>query len=433
MYAYSWRISVLILLIIFSCNSENNEIKYDDILNLDHIDNLHSVVTINDTLQIGTIAIYADHPDYHPVTASGEGYTCIDDVARTIVLYSDKDILKSEKDAYQKLEHWIGFVIYMQSENAYFYNFLNDDQSINKTGQTSVNRPDWWSWRALWSLEEAYPFIKKKNHQLATEIQHTSNRLVEVLLKDFVSLEENELEMEGLSVPGWLPGGTAADQAAVLLLGLELYYGRTQDQEVKSLMEKLARGIMLMQHGDEKQWPYGAFFSWKNIWHAYGNIQAYALLKTGERLNNKSMKESALKEVDHFYDFVIKEGFLNYFTAEKIDSNYGLKEKQQFPQIAYGIRPMVYACLEAYSLTGDDEYVLRAIKLASWLFGKNEAGINMYDPASGRCYDGLESADKFNKNSGAESTIEALLTIQAFQKYGIKPQYFHKILKEYTK
>ncbi len=35
----------------------------------------------------------------------------------------------------------------------------------------------------------------------------------------------------------------------------------------------------------------------------------------------------------------------------------------------------------------------------------------MYDPHTGRCFDGINSTDKINENSGAESTIEALLTL----------------------
>jgi len=35
----------------------------------------------------------------------------------------------------------------------------------------------------------------------------------------------------------------------------------------------------------------------------------------------------------------------------------------------------------------------------------------MYFPLSGICYDGINSQNVINKNSGAESTIEALLSL----------------------
>jgi len=40
----------------------------------------------------------------------------------------------------------------------------------------------------------------------------------------------------------------------------------------------------------------------------------------------------------------------------------------------------------------------------------------MYDPKTGRCYDGIVSKNNVNKNSGAESTIEALPSLQVFNK-----------------
>jgi hypothetical protein len=45
---------------------------------------------------------------------------------------------------------------------------------------------------------------------------------------------------------------------------------------------------MLMQKGDANNYPYGAFMSWQNLWHAWGNNQAYALLKAGQTFNEQS-------------------------------------------------------------------------------------------------------------------------------------------------
>ena len=43
----------------------------------------------------------------------------------------------------------------------------------------------------------------------------------------------------------------------------------------------------------------------------------------------------------------------------------------------------------------------------------------MYDHLTGRAYDGINSTSKTNYNSGAESTIEALLSIQAIESNAI--------------
>jgi len=83
------------------------------------------------------------------------------------------------------------------------------------------------------------------------------------------------------------------------------------------------------------------------------------------------------------------------------------------------MRPMIYACVEAYKITKDEKYINQADALACWFFGKNPAKVVMYNPKpdlrKGLVYDGINSADSWNKNSGAESTIEALLALLEIQ------------------
>ena len=78
---------------------------------------------------------------------------------------------------------------------------------------------------------------------------------------------------------------------------------------------------------------------------------------------------------------------------------------------------MVFAAAEAFQLTGEKKYADIAGLMAAWLLGANEAGINMYDKSTGRGYDGIIGKDSINYNSGAESTIEALLTLQKVESY----------------
>ncbi len=51
----------------------------------------------------------------------------------------------------------------------------------------------------------------------------------------------------------------------------------------------------------------------------------------------------------------------------------------------------------------------------SWYFGNNMADTQMYYPDSGRTYDGINGpvAWRVNRNSGAESTIEGLMSMSA--------------------
>jgi hypothetical protein len=257
---------------------------------------------------------------------------------------------------------------------------------------------------------EEYGSLNVKN---ALKIKNASARLADKIFNDFSVDDRKTNESEGVLLPDWLPGETAADQSGDLILALEKYYTRMKDPRAADLINQLAEGILVMQAGDSLNFPYGAFLSWRNTWHAYGNVQAYALMRAGILLNNQHYIDKALVEVDNFYPWLIKNGYLNYFNLKKSEGKYEITEQQKFPQIAYGIRPMVWACMEAYRITGKEKYLNMANEVSGWFKGKNDAGKMMWDPASGRCFDGIISNEKLNLNSGAESTIEALLALQA--------------------
>jgi hypothetical protein len=67
------------------------------------------------------------------------------------------------------------------------------------------------------------------------------------------------------------------------------------------------------------------------------------------------------------------------FSLKKDKNRLTLANEQQFAQIAYGIRPMIFAALEAYDITANEKHMAVAVELAGWFSGKNDAGIVMYD------------------------------------------------------
>ena len=381
-------------------------------LNMSHLDHLYAEVNLANGTKAGIVHIYSEYPDYSYTIEPKEGFACVDDLARAAVLLANCPDDSFSKSRMTALDKMMDFLLYMQSDSGYFYNFIWNDGSINKTYRTSLPSPDWWSWRSFWAMEE-FAALNEKN---AGKIEKASKELAERIFEDLGTADRSVSEVEGVQLPTWLPGKTASDQAGVLILALEKYYTRTLDSRATALITQLVEGIIVMQAGDSLNFPYGAFLSWNNTWHAYGNIQAYALLRAGVLLNNTNLIDKALVEVDNFYPWLMKNGFLNYFTIKRTEGKYEITEQEKFPQIAYGIRPVVYACAEAYRITGKDKYLIMAKEAAGWLAGKNPAGKVMWDPATGRCFDGIISNDKINMNSGAESTIEALLTLQAIEK-----------------
>jgi hypothetical protein len=303
----------------------------------------------------------------------------------------------------------------MQSGNGYFYNFLQAGNVINKTGITSIDQPKWWSWRALQALTEAVPVISTKNALLAGQANAAVIKLVNVIKQDLVNKPLTTISVSGMDVPQWLPEG--ADQAATMILGLIPYCQATNDIAIKNYIRKLADGIILMQHGDATHFPYSSFLSSGNTWHAYGNDQASAIFETGMFLNDTSYTNRAMAEVNNFYPWLINNGLKNAFDVSFGNNVFTSLNTKEFEQIAYGIRPMVFAAIDAYIITNDEKYADMAGRLAAWFLGKNSATANMFSINTGRCFDGINTGNNVNKNSGAESTIEALLTMQRVSNY----------------
>ena len=402
-------LSLIVVVIVLTACINNPEQEHQGIINLEHLKHLYAAIKLENGKEVGVINIYSEYPDYNFEIEPNEGFTCVDDVARAMII--DAIRFSENKDIQAKYDFMAEFLLYMQAENGYFHNFIWHDLSINKTYRTSLAEPNWWSWRAFWALSN----YKGKNQQLAEKTKQACERLTENIFQLFLNQPLITDTINGVKVPTWLPLGTAGDQAAILILGLEGYYQYVKkDERVLQVIERLAEGLKKTQKGDTTTFPFGVYLSWQNMWHAYGNNQAYAMLKAGRLLDRKDYIESALMEIEYFYPYLIKENFPAYFRIKKVDGRFEIVDQKQFPQIAYGFRPMIWSCIEAFVVTGEKKYLQRAEEIVEWFSGKNIANQQMYNPATGRCYDGIVSETEVNRNSGAESTIEALLSLQAF-------------------
>ena len=140
------------------------------LVNLSHLNYLYTPVTFSTGTNAAGIYIYAEAPDYHLVAAAGEGFTCVDDVARAAQVYLRSGKFLADTSIQNKTYNLIRFILEMQSANGYFYNFIFPGNTINTNGVTSINNANWWSWRALYTLSEASPLVRTKNVQLADKI-----------------------------------------------------------------------------------------------------------------------------------------------------------------------------------------------------------------------------------------------------------------------
>lgn len=406
------------LLFISCTKSEDSPVVVTPVersINLKHFNNLYKEIDFKGK-KAAMVCIYSEFPGYLPLEDADEGISCVDDVARAVIMLTEYvNVYGNESSSIDKIKRLTEFVLAMQNDNGYFNNFIFWDKTINSWHPTSVAQLNWWSLRALWGLETAYPLLKS-DADIKQRIEQSIIKLKINIKRDLPIGSLTTETIDGIETPTWLPQKYASDQAALLIIGLLKNYERTSDNDNLLMIDALAKGIMLAQKGDADHYPYNTFLSYKNQWHAYGNDQANALLKAGTALNKKEYIDSAIKEIDNFYPKLLQSGFAEGFFIALEGSNYTEISRTKFPQIAYGIRPMVSATSEAYRYSKNNNHLTLAKNFAAWLSGSNDAGTAIYNHDTGICFDGIVSASQINKNSGAESTIESLLILLEMEK-----------------
>jgi hypothetical protein len=216
-------------------------------------------------------------------------------------------------------------------------------------------------------------------------------------------------QVHGVPVPGWLIDG-GADVSAIAMLAL-LEVDRAEagaDAPTRALLTQLGDGVAQYQLGAGLNYPWGMHpddTAAPYAWHAWGSAQAFALARAGKQLGRADWVTSARKEADLFFTRLV---------VGPMAAEWGVLPLA-YPQIAYGVNSLTQAFLALYTATGDVGYAQRAGLTAGWFFGNNAAGAAMYDPTTGRGFDGLQGANeqRINRNAGAESTIESLMALLA--------------------
>ncbi len=385
-------------------------LRAQSLVNPDHLNTLYEEIGTSGR-EMALIHIYADYPSYAPTEAPGEGIACVDDVARAAIFYARYAERNGHVPSMKKARRLIRFILNLQAENGFFFNFIKKDHTINRDRENSRPVADWWSWRAMWAIAETMSYAQKDDPTYFKELQLS-------FLKAWNAAgNKNSLR----SMPH--------DQAAVLLLALSAYLDATPNADMSNAVRILADNILKSQRGNETRFPYFAFMSWRNTWHGWGNSQAFALLRAGRLLRDSTLYRAASNEIRHFYPYLLSRGHLKQFKLDRQGKPYAM---ETYEQIAYAVRPMVWAALERHRISGDPADAQLAARLAAWFFKENTASALMYDPKSGKGYDGIDSPEHINPNAGAESTIEALLTIMEVENNPAARRYLHALYRKVT-
>jgi len=405
----------------------NNNLLNDEItsVNISHLEKLYREVVTSEGVRLGVVDIYLDAPDYTLVFDADEGFTCLDDISRAVVFYCRYYKQNPSISHLQKIESLIDTIFFLQADNGYFYNFIYPDFSINHTHINSTASPNFWTWRAMWALSEVQLLNAPELKRFLPSVNNVLNSLIEKILI-LIDGKQKLIDFNGIKIPEFV-GNIGADQIAVIIASLTNCYGFSSDTKIKNLIKTLGEALLKTQYGNKSVFPYFAFLSWKNTWHAWGNCQSCALLYSGMITGNVSFIVAGKNELEYFFPYLVSHGFISQFELKQVGDKVECYGNKQFPQISYDIRVMVFAAIYAYEITGEISFAQLAANVAMWLFGRNVANYIMYDSSTGRCYDGIDSSRVVNKNSGAESTIEALLILNEIEKFPL----IKKILDEF--
>jgi hypothetical protein len=333
------------------------------------LDHLHHMTDETGILQHAIFAI----PNYR------EGYS-IDDNARALMVSALLESL-GNKEALELASRYLAFIWYaFNTETGRFRNFMDYQRHWLEAGGSEDSHG-----RTLWALGTVL------GHSNTPALQSMAGRVFEQALPAI---------LKTTSPRAW----------AFALIGIHEYLQRfAGDRRASQVREELSgRLLALYQSHRSDDWR------WFEDRLTYCNAALpHALLMSGQSIPNATMTESGLEALGWLAD--LQRGKAGHFVP--IGSNgFYLQggERVRFDQQPVEAQAMVSACLEAHRITGDKRWRKEARRAFEWFLGRNDLNLQVYDPTTGGCRDGLHP-DRLNENQGAESTLaflQALLELR---------------------
>lgn len=290
-------------------------------------------------------------------------------------------------------------VLWMQPDGA-----LNRSAIPIELPDPSDSDESYWLARTVWALGEGIAAFAAVDPDFTAFLVERLHLALDALERASLGRYGQWDSADRVPVPGWLiAGGADATGEAVLGLAAALTV-RPDDERVARALDQYAEGVEAMTSGGVGAWPFGAIMPWtgsQSLWHAWGGL-APAALAAASAVTGRGL-DAAVADV-------------GVFTPQLLTSGGPHNAWSPVPgesQIAYGVHSRVESLLRTADATGGDGLRELAALVAGWFFGANPAGEQVYDPETGVTVDGIEPDGRINRNSGAESTIHALLTMLA--------------------
>jgi hypothetical protein len=251
-------------------------------------------------------------------------------------------------------------------------------------------------------LGEGYAVFRRTDRAFADFLKSRIELAVAALERQVLVRYGQYNIVDGRRVPAWLIVN-GADATSEAVLGLAAYVRAGGSARARRALAQFAEGIAAMSAGSRSVWPFRALQPWGesiSVWHAWGAQMPSALAAASSVLGSRRLLDPAIGDTAGFTPLLM--------TAGGPDNGW-LPAPIDRTQIAYGVDARLQGLL-AVGLPGLKQV---AAFVAAWYFGANRAGEAMYDPATGRTYDGISGDGVVNRNSGAESSIHGQLSMLA--------------------
>lgn len=368
------------------------------VLSLAHLRHLGIDAKIGER-KVRAVSLYAEAPDYRlagsPARDGYEGVASVDDAARAAVVYLRAYEASGDTRDRTDALGLLSFIASMQTSDGEFVNFIDAHGVQNVKAPSSAKSMSYWAARSIWALGEAERVLGDSVMQQAG-------------LRDVFNSAMGRMELDVLR--GQLVGGSATATAEALL-GLLAMQRAVPNTAISSLAERTAELLVVLTRGNSATAPWGAHLDSASAdWHAWGARTVEALATAAIVLARPDFAVAARHEADALWSRYLVAGRVPALVDAKGDASW-------YPEIAYGVSPIVGGYLALAAATGESRYAAFAGLTGAWLLGDNAAHIAMYNDSAGRTFDGIDSDTskagvKVNRNAGAESTIEGLLALQ---------------------
>jgi hypothetical protein len=388
----------------------------------------HTTYQLDSEPTVGVLWVYANYEapgvyqrtgggTYDPVhNTYGQGSFDADDISRAAVAYLRHWTLfgdQHSRDAAYELLRGLTYLQTASGPNAgNVVLWMQPDGGLDPSA-TPADTPDpsdsgasYWLARTVWALGEGYADFRHTNPSFASFLRQRLDLAVGALEREVLTRYGQYQVVDGLRMPAWLIVG-GADASSEAVIGLAAYVRAGGGPAASATLAQLANGIAAMGFGTADTWPYGAVLPSAtsiSMWHAWGAQMPTGLADAAVALHQPGLLRAAVADAAVFTPHLL--------TATGPDNGW-LPAPVDGSQIAYGADARVQALLAVATATRSSGLRQLAGIAAGWFFGQNPAGTATYNPATGATDDGVNPDGTVNLNSGAESTIHGLLTMEA--------------------